>query len=70
VPNKVTIKQYIETHYAQGSRPTARTIFRRLKKGQILHPWTKEGQRVYIDTSITLTGNPLVDRLIDRVLNA
>ncbi len=62
---RVTVKKYIEQNYAPGSRPTPRTVLRRLRKGQIPHPWTKEGKRVYIDMSVTLTGNLLVDRVLN-----
>ena len=62
---RLTVKEYINQSYAPGSRPTPRTVLRRLRKGQIPHPWTREGKRVYIDVSVIKTGNQLMDRVLN-----
>lgn len=61
---KLTINDFIQREYGDGSRPTSKTILNRLKRGDIPYHWRKEGGIVYIDLSRPKSKNPLVEKVL------
>lgn len=61
----VTVDQYIEKTFAEGSRPPKYTVWYWIRTGKL--PAKRQGKRYYIDESLITdsTGNDLADRILN-----
>ena len=65
----MSIDEYLNTRYSEGSRPCRATIIRLIKRGSL--PGKKVGKRYYVDiiAEQRSTGNPRADALVRKVLS-
>ena len=61
----MTIREYIDTHFAEASRPKPCTVRRWIEQGRLTYRIERMGNTIYIDTAVRLTGDDLVDRVLN-----
>jgi hypothetical protein len=67
----ITLKEYAETYFSEGSRPTYRTVWRWVSQGRL--PAKRIGKLLFIDTNkLDASGLPATSTnpLVNRVMRA